>query len=56
MGTAVRVLAEVGPVVLGSVVAGAALTLASRLVMRQVFGIGRDLAKELLYGDRERGR
>jgi hypothetical protein len=50
------VVAEVGPVVLGSVVAGAALTLASRLVMRQVFGIGRDLAKELLYGERERGR
>src|SRR4029078_4917712 len=36
VGTAVRVVAEVGPVVLGSVVAGAALTLASRLVMRQV--------------------
>jgi relaxase-like protein len=56
VGTAVRVVAEVGPVVLGSVVAGAALTLASRLVMRQVFGIGRDLAKEFLYGERERGR
>ena len=56
VGTAVRVVAEVGPLVLGSVVAGAAVTLASRLVMRQVFGMGRDLAKEFLYGERERGR
>ena len=56
VGTAVRVVAEVGPVVLGSVVAGAVMTLASRLVIRQVFGMGRDLAKEFLYGERERGR
>jgi hypothetical protein len=56
VGTAVRVVAEVGPLVLGSVVAGAAMTLASRLVMRQVFGMGRNLAKELLYGEREHGR
>jgi relaxase-like protein len=56
VGTTVRVVAEVGPLVLGSVVAGAAVTLASRLVMRQVFGMGRDLAKELLNGERERGR
>jgi len=56
VGTAVRVVAEVGPVVLGSAVAGAAVTLASRLVMRQVFGMGRDLAKEFLYGERERSR
>ncbi len=56
VGTAVRVVAEVGPVVLGSVVAGAALTLASRLVLRQVFGIARHLANELLSGERERGR
>jgi hypothetical protein len=56
VGTTARVIAEVGPVVLGSVVAGAAMTLASRLVMRQVFGLGRDLAKEFLYGERDRGR
>jgi hypothetical protein len=24
--------------------------------MRQVFGMGRDLAKEFLYGERDRGR
>jgi hypothetical protein len=56
VGTVARVVAEVGPVVLGSVLAGAAVTLASRLVMRQVFGLGRDLAKEFLYGERDRGR
>jgi hypothetical protein len=56
VGTVVRVVGEVGPVVLGGVVAGAAVTLASRLVMRQVFGLGRDLAREFLYGERERGR
>ncbi len=56
VGTAVRVVGEVGPVVLGSVVAGAAVTLASHLVMRQVFGLGRDVTKEFLYGERERGR
>jgi hypothetical protein len=56
VGTAVRVVAEVGPLVLGSVVAGAAATLASRLVMRQVFGMGRDLAREFLYGERDQGR
>lgn len=56
VGTVVRVVAEVGPVVLGGAVAGAAVTLASRLVIRQVFGLGRDLAKEFLYGERDRGR
>jgi hypothetical protein len=57
VGTVARVVAEVGPVVLGGFLAGAAVTLASRLVMRQVFGLGRDLVKEFLYGEqRERGR
>lgn len=56
VGTVVRVVVEVGPVVLGGAFAGAALTLASRLVIGQVFGLGRDLAKEFLYGERERGR
>jgi hypothetical protein len=56
VGTVVRVVGEVGPVVLGGVIAGAAVTLASHLVMRQVFGLGRDLAKEFIYGERERGR
>jgi Relaxase/Mobilisation nuclease domain len=56
VGTVARVVAEVGPVVLGSALAGAAATLASRFVMRQVFGLGRDVAKEFLYGERERGR
>jgi hypothetical protein len=56
VGTVARVVAEVGPVVLGGVLAGAAVTLASRLVIRQVFGLGRELAKEFLYGERDRGR
>ncbi len=56
VGTVARVVAEVAPVVLGGVLAGAAVTLASRLVMRQVFGLGRDLAKEFLYGERDRRR
>jgi hypothetical protein len=56
VGTVIRVVGEVGPVVLGGVIAGAAMTLASRLVMRQTFGLGRDLAKEFLYGERDRGR
>ncbi len=55
-GTAARVVAEVAPVVLGGFLAGAAVTLASRLVIRHVFGLGRDLAKEFLYGERDRGR
>lgn len=56
VGTVARVVVEVGPVVLGSALAGAAVTLASRFVMGQVFGLGRNLAKEFLYGERERGR
>jgi relaxase-like protein len=56
VGTVARVVVEVGPVVLGGFLAGAAVSLASRLVMRQVFGLGRDLAKEFLYGERDRGR
>ena len=55
VGTAVRVVAEIGPIVLGGFLAGAAVTLASR-VMKQAFGLGRDLAKEFLYGERDRGR
>lgn len=56
VGTVARVVVEVGPIVLGGAFAGAAVTLASRLVLRQVFGLGRGLAKEFLYGERERGR
>ncbi len=56
VGTVVRVVAEVGPVVLGGLLAGATVTLASRLVMRQVFKLGRGLAKEFLHGEPERGR
>jgi len=56
VGTVVRIVAEVGPVVLGGLLAGATVTLASRLVMRQVFQLGRGLAKEFLHGEPERGR
>ncbi|HKV13367.1 MAG TPA: hypothetical protein VJ725_34820, partial [Thermoanaerobaculia bacterium] len=56
VGTVVRVVVELGPIVLGGAFAGAAVTLASRLVLGQVFGLGRDLAKDFLYGERERGR
>ena len=56
VGTAARVVAEVGPVVLGGFLAGAAVTLISRVVFQQAFGLGRNLAKEFLYGDRDRER
>jgi hypothetical protein len=56
VGTVARVVAEVGPVVLGGVLAGAAVTVASRVVVRHVFGLGRDVLKEFLYGERDRGR
>ena len=55
VGTAARVVAEVGPVVLGGFLAGAAVTLISRVVFQQAFGLGRNLAKEFLYGDRDPG-
>jgi hypothetical protein len=32
------------------------MTLASRLVTQQVFGLGRDLAREFLFGDRDRSQ
>lgn len=56
VGTAARVVAEVGPVVLGGFVAGAAVTLVSQVVLKQAFGLGRNLAKEFIYGDRDRER
>jgi hypothetical protein len=56
VGTAARVIAEVGPVVLGGFVAGAAATLVSQVVLKQAFGLGRNLAKEFIYGDRDRDR
>jgi hypothetical protein len=56
VGTAARVVVEVGPVVLGGFLAGAALTVVSRVVLKQAFGLGRNLAKEFLFGDRDRER
>jgi relaxase-like protein len=56
VGTVARMVVEVGPVVLGGFLAGAAVTLASRLVTQQVFGLGRNLAREFLFGDRDRSQ